>query len=124
MGRGSLVSIVSGYALDHRAIGVRSPAGAKNFSCNLCVQTGSGTHPASCPMGTGGPFVGVKRGPLSSSEVKKRIGAVSPLSQAPSRHEVEQIFVKLSSRCCEREMYRPVVWPIDKRNLKSYWKQF
>jgi hypothetical protein len=27
-----------------------------------CVQTGSGTHPASCTMGTGGPFPGVKRG--------------------------------------------------------------
>jgi hypothetical protein len=22
----------------------------------LCVQTGSGAHPASCTMGTGGPF--------------------------------------------------------------------
>jgi hypothetical protein len=26
------------------------------------VQTGSGAHPASCPVGTGGPFPGVKRG--------------------------------------------------------------
>jgi hypothetical protein len=26
----------------------------------LCVQTGSGVHPASCPMGTGGPFPGAK----------------------------------------------------------------
>jgi hypothetical protein len=40
-----------------RAIGVRSPAGAKDFSSNLCVQTGSGAHPASC---TGGPFPGGK----------------------------------------------------------------
>jgi hypothetical protein len=53
-------SIVSDYGLDDRAIGVRSPAGTKNFSCNLCVQTGSGAHPASCTMGTGGPFPGVK----------------------------------------------------------------
>jgi hypothetical protein len=45
---------------DDRAIGVRSPAGAKDFSSNLCVQTGSGAHPASCPMGTGGPFPGGK----------------------------------------------------------------
>jgi hypothetical protein len=28
----------------------------------LCVQTGSGDHPASCPMGTGGPFPGLKGG--------------------------------------------------------------
>jgi hypothetical protein len=53
---GSSVSIVSDYGLDDRAIGVRSPAGAKDVSSNLCVQTGSGAHPASCTMGTGGPF--------------------------------------------------------------------
>jgi hypothetical protein len=53
-------SIVSDYGLDVRAIGVRSSAGAKDFSCNLCVQTGSGAHPASCTMGTGGPFPGGK----------------------------------------------------------------
>jgi hypothetical protein len=32
-------------------IGVRSPAGAKDFSSSPCVQTGSGAHPASYPMG-------------------------------------------------------------------------
>jgi hypothetical protein len=81
--RGSSVSIVSDYGLDDRAIGVRSPAGAKEFSSNLCVQTGSGVHPASCTMDTGGPFHGAKRGwgvarlgrdadhsPSSSAEVK------------------------------------------------------
>jgi hypothetical protein len=51
---GSSGSIVSDYGLDDRAIGVRSPAGAKDFSSILCVQTCSGAHPASCPMGTGG----------------------------------------------------------------------
>jgi hypothetical protein len=53
-------SIVSDYGLDDRAIGVRSPVGAKDFSCSLCVETGSGTHPASYTMGTGGPFPGGK----------------------------------------------------------------
>jgi hypothetical protein len=75
--RGSSVSIVSGYGLDDRAIEVRSPAGAKDFSSSLCVQTGSGVHPASCPMGTGGPFPGGKsrperdadHSPTSSAEV-------------------------------------------------------
>jgi hypothetical protein len=32
---GSSVSILSGYGLDDRAIGVRSPAGAKDFYSNL-----------------------------------------------------------------------------------------
>jgi hypothetical protein len=58
-GRGSSVSIVSGYGLDDRAIADRSPAAAKDFSC---IQTGSEAHTVSCTMGTGGPFSGAKRG--------------------------------------------------------------
>jgi hypothetical protein len=53
-------STVSDYGLDDRAIGVRSPAGAEDFSSSLCVQTGSGAYPASC---TGGPFPGAKARP-------------------------------------------------------------
>jgi hypothetical protein len=60
MSRGSSGSIVSDYGLDDRAIEVRSPLGAEDFSSSPCVQTGSGAHPASYPMGTGGPFTGVK----------------------------------------------------------------
>jgi hypothetical protein len=75
--RVSSVSTVSDYGLDDRTIGVRFPAEANDFSCNLCVQTGSGAHPASCTMGTGSPSPGVKRGrgvtltthPRSSAEV-------------------------------------------------------
>jgi hypothetical protein len=74
----SSVSIVSGYGLDDRAIEVRSPAQAKDFSSSLCVQTGSAAHPASCTMGTGGPFPGAKarpgrdadHSPTSSAEVE------------------------------------------------------
>jgi hypothetical protein len=70
-------SIVSDYRLDDRAIGVRSPAGAKDFSSIRCVHTDSVAHPASSPMGTGGPFPGGKarpgrdadHSPLSSAEV-------------------------------------------------------
>jgi hypothetical protein len=54
---------VSDYGLDDRAIGVGSPAGAEDFSTSLCAQTGSGAHPASCTMGTGGLFPGVKARP-------------------------------------------------------------
>jgi hypothetical protein len=69
---------VSDYGLDDRAIRVRSPAEAKDFFSSLCVQTGSGAHPASCTMGTGGPFPGGKarpgrdadHSPLSSAEVE------------------------------------------------------
>jgi hypothetical protein len=63
MSRDSSGSIVSDYGLDDRMIGVRSPAGAKDFSSSICVQTGSGAHPASCTMGTGGPFPGGKAHP-------------------------------------------------------------
>jgi hypothetical protein len=55
----SSVSIVSSYGLDDRAIEVRSPAGAKDFSSSL--QIGSGAHPASYTMGTGVLSPGVKR---------------------------------------------------------------
>jgi hypothetical protein len=75
---GSSGSIVSDYGLDDWAIGVRSPAGAKDFYSSLCVQTGSEAHPASWTMGTGGPFPGVKarpgrdadHSPPSSAEVE------------------------------------------------------
>jgi hypothetical protein len=50
---------------------------SKDFSSSLCVQTGSEAHPASCTMGTGGPFPEGKarpgrdadQSPLSSAEV-------------------------------------------------------
>jgi hypothetical protein len=68
---------VPDYGLDDRAIRVRSPAGARDFSSIRCVQTGSGAYPASSPMGTGGPFPGGKtrpgrdadHSPQSSAEV-------------------------------------------------------
>jgi hypothetical protein len=70
--------MVSGYGLDDRAIEVQSPAGTRDFSSSLCVQTGSEAHPASCPMGSGGPFPGAKarpgrdvdHSPTSSAEVE------------------------------------------------------
>jgi hypothetical protein len=69
---GSSVSIVSDYGLDDREIEVRSLVGTKDFSSILCVQTGSGAHPASCTMGTGGkarPGSDADHSPLSSAEV-------------------------------------------------------
>jgi hypothetical protein len=78
MSRVSSGNVVSDHGLDDRAIGVRSPAGAKDFSYSLFVQTGSVAHPASCTMGTEGPFPGAKarpgrdadHSPPSSAEVE------------------------------------------------------
>jgi hypothetical protein len=47
---------------------VRSPVEANDFYSNLCVQTGSGAHPASSPMGTGGPFSGSKARPRRDAD--------------------------------------------------------
>jgi hypothetical protein len=71
---------VSDYGLDDRAIGVRFPARPKDFSSGLCIQTGSGAHPASCPMGTGGPFPGGKARP-------ERDADHSPPSSAEAENE-------------------------------------
>jgi hypothetical protein len=74
--------------------GVRSPTEAEDFSSTLCVQTGSGAHPASRTVGTGGSFRGGKgrpgrdadHSPPSSAEVKK-----------------EQELCLLSPRCASME---------------------
>jgi hypothetical protein len=68
----SSVGIATGYVLDDRGFRVRFPVGAGNFSLHHRVQNGSGTHPASFPMGTGGSFPGSKAAgawspPLTSS---------------------------------------------------------
>jgi hypothetical protein len=41
--------------------GVQFLAGARDFSLLHSVQTGSGNHPTSYPMGAGTPSLGVKR---------------------------------------------------------------
>jgi hypothetical protein len=71
--RDSSVSIVSVYGLDDWAIEVRSPARRKDVSSSLCAQTGSGAHPASCTMGTGGkarPGRDADHSPPSSADFK------------------------------------------------------
>jgi hypothetical protein len=56
--RDSSVGIALGYGLDDRGSTVRFLAGAGNFYIHHRVQNGSGAHPASYPMGTGGSFPG------------------------------------------------------------------
>jgi hypothetical protein len=53
--------------------GVRYPTEAHDFPSSLCIQTGSGAHPASCTMSTGGkarPGRDADHSPPSSAEVK------------------------------------------------------
>jgi hypothetical protein len=58
--RDKSVGIALGYGLDDRGSRVRFPAGAGNFSLHTRVQSGSGVHPVSYPMGTRGSFPGGK----------------------------------------------------------------
>jgi hypothetical protein len=58
--RDSSVGIALGYGLDDRGSRVRLPAGAGKCSFHQRVQSGSGAHPASSPMGTRGSFPGGK----------------------------------------------------------------
>jgi hypothetical protein len=85
--------------LDDRASEVRSPPEAEGFFSSLCVQTGSGAHPASCPMRTGRPFPGTKAGPgrdadhlpSSSAEVENVYELYFLTHQAPTWRVVGQL---------------------------------
>jgi hypothetical protein len=67
------VGIALGYGMDDRGSRVQLPVGAGNFSLHHSVQSGSGAHPASYPMGTRGSFPGreADHPPPSSAEVKE-----------------------------------------------------
>jgi hypothetical protein len=74
----SPVDIALGYGLEDRGSRFRLPARAGYFSLHHCIHNGSGTHPASYPLGTRGSFPGVNRPgreadrlPPSSAEVKE-----------------------------------------------------
>jgi hypothetical protein len=90
---------VSGYGLDDREIEVQSSAQAKDFSSILCVQTSSETHPASNPVGIGGPFPGAKvqlerdtdHSPPFNAEVKNEYELYFLSPQAPSWCVVRQL---------------------------------
>jgi hypothetical protein len=59
MSRESAVGVATGYGLDDRRVGFRVPVGS--LSLLHVVQTGSGVHPASSPVGSGDSFSSVKR---------------------------------------------------------------
>jgi hypothetical protein len=64
----SSVGIALGYGLHDRGSRVRFPEEAGNFSLHHRVQTDSGSHPDSYPMGTKASSLGVKRVPRSKDE--------------------------------------------------------
>jgi hypothetical protein len=59
--RDSSVGIATGYGLEDGGVGVRVPV-VQEFLLLRAVQTGSGDHPTSYTMGTGGSFLGGKSG--------------------------------------------------------------
>jgi hypothetical protein len=63
MSRVSSGSIVFAYGLDDRVIEVRSPAGVKDFSSNLCVRPALGSTQSPVQWVPGVLSPGVKRGP-------------------------------------------------------------
>jgi hypothetical protein len=80
---------VTSYGLDGRGFDSRQK---QDFSLPHSVQTGSGAHPASYSIGTGGSFPGRKRQgreadhpPPSSAEVKNG-SAIPPLLHTTSWH--------------------------------------
>jgi hypothetical protein len=90
---------VSDYGLDDRAIDIRSPTVA-DFSSSPCFQTGSGAHPVSYPMGTGGSFPGGKarprrdadHSPPSSAEVKNEYELYLLSPHVPPWHVAGQLY--------------------------------
>jgi hypothetical protein len=93
----------------------------EDFSYSLCVQTGSGNHLASCPMGTGGPFSGAKARPgrdadyypPSSTDVEnEELYFLS--THAPTWRVVEQLFSFARCRCMHYPVY---IFP---RFMRSY----
>jgi hypothetical protein len=76
--RDSSVGIATGYGLDDQGKREYESRYAKKFPLLHIVQTGSGVHPTSYKMGTGGSFPGVKwqgreagLSPPTSAVVKK-----------------------------------------------------
>jgi hypothetical protein len=63
---GNSVSVVYGYGWTIGRSRFDPRQRRKDFSSSLCVQTGSGAYPASCPLGTEGTFPGAKARPLTT----------------------------------------------------------
>jgi hypothetical protein len=54
--------------------------GKEDFSSSLCIQTSPEAHPASCPVGTAGPFPGGKARPARDSDHSPHLVSISLMS--------------------------------------------
>jgi hypothetical protein len=135
-------SVVSDYGLDDRAIDVRSPTGAKDFSSSLRVQTGSRAHRASCTTGTGGPFPGAKVWPGRDADhsphpVPRSWMSMSYTSSPPWRFHgvLRDCFVlhygkRINSLAADsgtdglspQRLYRGIPWLCTKKWVRSHYK--
>jgi hypothetical protein len=92
----------SGHGLDDRGSKVRFPAGVGNFSLNHRVQTGSGTHPVSHPIGSDDLSLGVRPGrqadhsPPSSAEFKECVELYLHSPNTPSWYRAELVYFSFS----------------------------
>jgi hypothetical protein len=78
----SAVGMATDYGLDGRRFGVRVPVGARFFP-PCVVQTDSGAHPSSNPIGAGGSFPGGKA--AGELVLRSRLhGSIHPLSHTSS----------------------------------------
>jgi hypothetical protein len=50
-----------------------------------CVQTGSGAHPASCPLGTGGPLPGGKAQPGRDADYSTQLVSSRSYTASPPK---------------------------------------
>jgi hypothetical protein len=117
---GSSDNMVSGYELDDRTIEVRSPAGTKNFSSNLCVQTSSGAHPDFCTMGTGGPFPGAKSQPGLDADHSPHLFPRSRMSRSYSSSP-PSVFVVCGGTALAFNLYiGSCVWWVTWKNVRSH----
>jgi hypothetical protein len=86
--------------------GARSPTEAEDVSSNLCVQNGTGAHPASCTMGTGGSLLSGKTGrgvmltthSLLVPRLRKSRSYTSSHPEAPLSSKTGQLY--LFTSCC------------------------
>jgi hypothetical protein len=104
----------------------------ESISSSLCVQTGSGAHPASHPMGTGGPFPGGKarprrdadHSPPTSAEVKYEWELYLLSSHVPSWRVAGQLYLlKFESIFHIQCKCHHVSWRMSTRTLVSHWNK-
>jgi hypothetical protein len=99
---------VSDYGLGDRKSRFDPRQGRKDFSSILCVQTGSGAHPVSCTMDTGGPFPGTKARPGRDADHSPHLVPRSRMSRSYIPPFPPSIFMACSGRAlafCFRVLY-------------------